>query len=138
MPLASAGYNGRTEAIINMSRSVSLSLFDTNGTTLVVDNLPSPITLIIPRDSNLLLPSLTFQNATGQTVATTANNNRQFSLYYVNVTGPTEYLTLSATFEFKSENAALGFMLIFRFDAIPVLNSTLNQTDGYKVFLSCR
>jgi len=77
---------------------------------------------------------MTLENITGQTVSTTANNNRQFSLYYVNVTSPSPSLTLSATFEFKSDNAALGFMIIFRFDAIPILNSSMNQTDGYRVF----
>jgi hypothetical protein len=117
-----------------MSRSVSLSLFDTDGTTLSVNNLSSPIKIIIPRDSNLLLSPMTLQNVTGQTVSTTANNNRQFSLFYVNVTSSTPSLTLSATFELKSENLALGYMIIFRFDAIPVLNSSMNQTDGYQVF----
>jgi hypothetical protein len=117
-----------------MSRSVSLSLFDADGTTLSVNNLSSPIKITIPRDSNLILPSMTLENITGQTVSTTANNNRQFSLYYVNVTSPSPSLTLSATFEFKSDNAALGFMIIFRFDAIPILNSSMNQTNGYNVF----
>jgi hypothetical protein len=117
-----------------MSRSVSLSLFDADGTTLSVNNLSSPIKITIPRDSNLILPSMTLENITGQTVSTTANNNRQFSLYYVNVTSPSPSLTLSATFEFKSDNAALGFMVIFRFDAIPILNSSMNQTNGYQVF----
>jgi hypothetical protein len=117
-----------------MSRSVSLSLFDADGTTLSVNNLSSPIKITIPRDSNLILPPMTLENITGQTVSTTANNNRQFSLYYVNVTSPSPSLTLSATFEFKSDNAALGFMVIFRFDAIPILNSSMNQTNGYQVF----
>jgi hypothetical protein len=104
------------------------------GTTLSVNNLPSPIEIIIPRDANLLLPSMTLENITGQNQSTTANNNRQFTLYYVNVTSPAPSLTLSATFEFKSDNSALGFMVIFRFDGIPILNSSMNQTDGYRVF----
>jgi hypothetical protein len=90
--------------------------------------------MLIPRDSNLLLPSMIFENITEQTQSTNANNNRQFTLYYVNVTSPTQSLTLSATFEFKSNNSELGFMVIFRFDAIPILNSSMNQTDGYRVF----
>jgi len=119
---------------MNTSRSISLSLLDTSGTTIAVNNLPSSIEIIISRDSNLLLPSMTLENVTGQTVAIKANNNPQFSLYYVNVTSSAENLTLSATFEFKSENSTIGFMIIFRFDAIPVLNSSMNQTDGYKVY----
>ena len=117
-----------------MSRSVSLNLFDTNGTTLSVKNLSSPIKIIIPRDPNIILPSMTLQNLTGQSVVTSTNNNRQFSLYYVNVTSPTTSLTLSATFEVKSTDAMLGYLLILRFDAIPILNSSMNRTDGYRVF----
>ncbi len=117
-----------------MSRSVSISLLDSMGTTFSVNNLPLPIEMLIPRDSNLLLPSMIFENITEQTQSTNANNNRQFTLYYVNVTSPTQSLTLSATFEFKSNNSELGFMVIFRFDAIPILNSSMNQTDGYRVF----
>lgn len=116
-----------------MSRSVSLNLFDTDGTKLRVQNLASPIKITIPRDPNLLLPSMTLQNLTGQSFVTSSNNNRQFSLYYVNVTSPSASLTLSATFEFKSSNLMLGYVLIFRFDAIPVLNSSMNRTDGYRV-----
>jgi hypothetical protein len=119
-----------------MSRSISINFLNTNGTTLTVNNLSLPIKIIIPRDTSLILPSMTFENISQQTLPTSnnKNNNRQFSLYYVNITSPTESLTISATFEFKSDNSSLGFMIIFRFDAIPILNSSMNQTDGYKVF----
>ena len=111
-----------------------MNLFDTNGTTLSVKNLSSPIKIIIPRDPNIILPLMTLQNLTGQSVVTSTNNNRQFSLYYVNVTSPTTSLTLSATFEVKSTDAMLGYLLILRFDAVPILNSSMNRTDGYRVF----
>jgi hypothetical protein len=117
-----------------MSRSVSLSFLDSTGTTRTLINLQQQIEIIIPRDSSLTLPAMTLQNVTGQTTSTTGNNNRQFSLFYVNVTGPSKLITLSATFEFKSDNPALGFVVIYRFDAIPILNSSMNITDGYKVF----
>ncbi len=131
--MATAGYNGRTQANINMSRSVSLSLLDSDGTVLSLNNLPSSIELIIPRDPSLIVPAMTLQNASGQTVSIKTNNNRQFSLYYVNVTSPAQSLSLSATFELKSVNSSIAFLLIFRFDAIPVLNSSMNQTDGYQI-----
>ncbi|CAF4044663.1 unnamed protein product, partial [Rotaria sp. Silwood2] len=134
IPLAIAGYNGRTQININMSRSVSLNLLDSNGTTIPLNNLSTPIEIIIPRDPNLLLPPMKLQNVTEQTTLTKGNNNRQFSIYYINVTSSIESLTLSTTFEFKSDNLSLGYMVIFRFDAVPILNSTMNQTDGYKFF----
>ena len=77
---------------------------------------------------------MTLQNVTGTSVSTVgANNNRQFSLYYVNVTSPSDNITLSATFELQSDNSALGYMIIFRFDAIPVLNSSMSKIDGSRV-----
>ena len=133
--MATAGNNGRSQVFINMSRSVSLNLYDATGAYLPLKNLSSPIVITIPREPNLLLPPMTLQNVTGQGTSPSANsNNRQFSLFYVNVTSPTDDITLSATFEFKSDNPALGYMVIFRFDAIPVLNSTMNRTDGSRIF----
>jgi hypothetical protein len=134
MPLATAGINGRTQAMISMSRSVSLTIQSSNETVLSLNNLPQPIEIQIPRDTNLLIPPMTLQNVTGLIMLTGANNNRQFALYYVNVTSPTESLTLAAIFEFKSANPSLGFLVIYRFDAIPIFNSTINQKDGYKIF----
>ncbi|CAM4771183.1 unnamed protein product [Rotaria magnacalcarata] len=134
LPLAAAGYNGRTYAHVNMSRSVSLDILDSTGTTIPFTNLPEPIEIIIPRDSNLALPPMILENVTGETRSTAANNNLLFSLYYVNVTSSIAGLTSSATFELKPDNLSTGYFVILRFDAIPTLNSTLNRIDGYKVF----
>ncbi|CAF3607443.1 unnamed protein product [Adineta steineri] len=134
-PMAPAGTNGRTQVYVNMSRGLSLDLLNAAGSILSVQGLSQSIEMIISRDTSITLPSMTLQNVTGQTTtSTTANNNRQFSLFYVNVTGPSSTITLSATFEFKSDNSALGFLVIYRFDAIPYLNSSINKTDGQKVF----
>ncbi|CAF1178747.1 unnamed protein product [Adineta steineri] len=133
-PMAPAGNNGRSQVSINMSRSIALGLIDSTGTTILVEGLSESIQIIIPRDTSITLPAMAFQNVTGQTTSTTGNNNRQFSLFYVNVTGPSATITLSATFEFKSDNSALGFLVIYRFDAIPYLNSTINKTNGQNVF----
>lgn len=119
-----------------MSRSVSVNLLEATGKIISMKNLPSSIRIIIPRDTNLLLPVMAYQNVTGMNTSSniTANNNRQFALYYVNITTANENLTISATFELKPENASLGYMIIFRFDAIPILNSTVNQINDFKIF----
>lgn len=118
-----------------MSRTLALTLYDSQGDTLAVQNLPTPIQMTISRDPALLLPSMIYQNMTGQTISTTGrNNNRQFALYYVNVTSASASLTLSATLEIKSENFSIGYMIIYRFDNIPVLNSSMTTIDGYQVF----
>ncbi|CAM2704890.1 unnamed protein product [Rotaria socialis] len=134
IPLAGAGYNGRAYANVNMSRSVSLELLDSTGAAIPVTKLPQPIEIIIPRDPNLVIPPMTLENATGETRSTGANNNRLFSLYYVNVTSSIAGLTLSATFELQPDNLSTGYFVILSFDAIPILNSTLNTIYGYKLF----
>jgi len=116
-----------------MSRSISLTLSFPNGTTIPVNNLPSPIQIIIPHDPSLILPPMTFENVTDQTPITGPNNNPQFSLYYTNVTSPGQGLTLSITFEFKSEDPTVAILLIYRYDAIPILNTSMNQIDGYQI-----
>jgi hypothetical protein len=113
---------------------MALSLFDELGSNIEFNGLSSPIELKIPRDSNLLLPLMTLQNVTGMKMsATSANNNRQFNLYYINVTSVNENVTLSATFELKPSNDSIAYMLIVRFDGIPILNSSMNQTDGSRI-----
>ena len=132
--MAAAGQNGREQANINSSRSVSFSLIDANGTEIPMKDLSEEISVIIPRDPNIIMPEMALQNVTAlNTGANLANNNRQFALYYVNVTSSGENITVAATFELKSENSALAYLIVYRFDAIPVLNSTLNETDGFRV-----
>ncbi|CAF1616393.1 unnamed protein product [Adineta ricciae] len=133
-PLAAAGNNGRTQASVNVSRSVGLSIFDSQGTSKPIQGLSKPIELLIPRDTSIVIPQMTFQNATGRTSTSTANNNRQFALFYVNVTGPSATVTLSATFEFKSVHPSVGYVVIYRFDDIPLLNTSVNKTNGHRVF----
>ncbi|CAF4597250.1 unnamed protein product, partial [Rotaria magnacalcarata] len=55
-----------------MSRSVSLDILDSTGTTIPFTNLPEPIEIIIPRDSNLALPPMILENVTGETRSTAA------------------------------------------------------------------
>ena len=116
-----------------MSRSVSLRLLASNGTTVPLNNLSLPIEVRISRDSNLIIPSMTLHNVTNQNISTIRNNNRQFLLYHIDVTSSTTSLTSSVTFELKPDDLTLGYMIIFRFDGVPLLNSSINHTDGYEV-----
>ncbi|CAF4387655.1 unnamed protein product, partial [Adineta steineri] len=60
-PLASFGNFQNT----NLSRSVSLSIIDQNGNEVSFEaNQNNPIQLIIPRDPNVLIPSMYLQNVT--------------------------------------------------------------------------
>lgn len=62
------------------------------------------------------------------------NNNRQFTLHQIKFQSPGPNLTVSLTFELKAINRSLSYLIIYRFDGIPILNSTTNVTDGMKIF----
>ena len=80
-PLASMG-NLKSESNTNLSRSVSFSLFDQfeNEIPLQVNSL-QPIELIIPRDRNLIIPSMSLQNVTQ---SNSTQHNQIFNLHFIN------------------------------------------------------
>ncbi|CAF0957173.1 unnamed protein product, partial [Didymodactylos carnosus] len=135
MPLAAAGQNGRSVANINLSTSVSLTFLDATGTTISITNLSALIEIIVPREKNLSPPPMTYQNVTNVIAShiSSSNNNKQFFIHYINITPTNINLTLSISFEMKPVNLNLGYMLIMKFDGIPMLNSTKNMTDGWEV-----
>ena len=127
-PLAALG-KGRWQSNTNLSRSISLSLFDQYGNEIPMrTNASQPIELIIPRDPNLVLPSMTLQNVTG---LTTTPHSQLFNLHFVNITST---LPVSVHLEIHPLNINLSYLFIYRFDRSPILNSTTNQTDGWMSF----
>jgi hypothetical protein len=129
-PLASAGAS-RSQANTNLSRSISLSVLDQNGNDVPINaSVDHPIEFIIPRDMNIIVPPMTVQNVT----SINNNHNQLFNLHYVNIAQSNNNLTVSLHFEMHPLNASLGYLLIYRFDNSPQLNSSINQTDGWSLF----
>jgi hypothetical protein len=60
-------------------------------------------------------------------------NNRQFNLHFINITQSNSNITVSIHFEMHSLNNTLGYMLIYKFDQIPQLNSSINYIDGWSM-----
>ncbi|CAF0834260.1 unnamed protein product [Adineta steineri] len=78
--LASFGKSSNT----NLSRSVSLSIIDQNGNEVSFEaHQNNPIQLIIPRDPNVLIPSMYLQNVTS---INSTMNNLLFNYHYINIT----------------------------------------------------
>jgi hypothetical protein len=129
-PLASAG-SFPSQTNTNLSTTVSLSVVDRNGNDASIRaSIDHPIEFIIPRDVNLIVPSMTLQNVTS--VAGDAHN-QLFNLYYVNITQPHPNLTVSLHFEMRPLNTSLGYLMIYKFDGSPQLNSSINQIDGWSL-----
>ena len=108
----------------NLSRTVSLSVFDHNGNEIPVRaNDSNPIEIIIPRDPNLIVPPMTLQNVTS---LNSTPHQQSFHLHYVNLTNR---LSASVHIEIDPLNANLSYLLIYKFDGIP----QMNQTDGWTI-----
>ncbi len=120
-PLASADQS-KSESNTNLSRSISFSILDHNGNEVLIEtNSSNPIELIIPRDPNLIIPSMILQNVTS------TPHSQLFNLHYVNITNT---LPISVHLEIHPLDATIGYLLIYKFDGIP----QLNQSDGWTLF----
>ncbi|CAF1460939.1 unnamed protein product [Adineta steineri] len=113
----------------NLSRSISLSIIDQNGNEVSFDaHQNNPIQMIIPRDPNVLIPSMYLQNVTSINSTT---NNLLFNYHYINITSS---LPISVHFEIRSLNKSLAYLFIYKFDQTPQLNSSINLIDGWTIF----
>ena len=117
----------------NVSTSLSLTVADEGSRGLIVHSIG--IELIIPRDINLVLPPMTLQNVTSTIIADRINN-RQFNLHFISITQPNPNMSVSVHFQLRPLDPRLGYLVIYRFDDIPRLNSSINQTDGWSLLLS--
>jgi len=117
----------------NLSTSISLTILDRNGNEISIDTtVDQPIELIIPRDSNLIVPSMTLQNVTSMNITP---HNLLFNLHFIKMpqTQWNNNRTVSLIFEMQPLNKNLGYLLIYRFDNLPQLNSSINQIDGWSL-----
>ncbi|CAF4665152.1 unnamed protein product [Rotaria sp. Silwood1] len=90
--------------------------------------------LIIPRDPNLSVPPMALQNIASASSSGNLTNNQQFNLHFINATLPTSNISKSVHFEMLPDDQTRGYMIIYRFDTVPQLNSSINQTDGWFLF----
>ncbi|CAF0948798.1 unnamed protein product [Adineta steineri] len=124
-PLASFGNFQNT----NLSRSISLSIIDQNANEVSFEAYQNnPIQMIIPRDPNVLIPSMYLQNVTS---INSTINNLLFNYHYINITSS---LPISVHFEIHSLNRSLAYLFIYKFDQTPQLNSSINLIDGWTIF----
>jgi hypothetical protein len=129
-PIASAGAS-RSQANTNLSTTISLSVLDQSGNNVPIQaSIDDPIEFIIPRDSNMIVSPMILQNVTSMN----DNHNQIFNLHFVNITQSNSNLTMSLHFEMHPLNTSLGYLLIYRFDNSPQLNSSINQIDGWSLF----
>jgi hypothetical protein len=124
---------GDAQANTNLSTLLSITFLDENSNEIPVHtSADQAIELLIPRDVNTVVPPMILQNVS--IVSTNSSiNNRQFNLHFINITQSNTNISVSVHFEMRSFNLSLGYMMIYKFDGIPQLNSLINQIDGWSL-----
>ena len=96
-----------------------MSILDKNGNNIHINtNFTNLVEFFIPRDPNLIIPPMFLQNVT-------SNNEQNFLFNYhlINLTKTNPNLTYSSHFELHPLNINLSYLLIYKFDDKPQLNS---------------
>jgi hypothetical protein len=120
-PLASFG-NSNIQSNTNLSTSISLSMLEQNGNEILFQT--NSMRFIIPRDPNIIIPSMNLQNVT-------SIHNVLFYFHYINITSS---LPISIHIEMNPLNTSLAYLFIYKFDQIPQLNNSINIIDGWTIF----
>ncbi|UJR10866.1 hypothetical protein I4U23_015053 [Adineta vaga] len=131
-PLSIAG--DQIQSIMNLSNTLFITIFDENGEEIPINTSTTnkTIELFIPRDRNMIVPLMTLQNVTSL-VDKLSLNNHQFNLHFINISQTNPNLSISIHFEIFPLNTSLGYMLIYKFDQIPQLNSSLIFIDDWSM-----
>ena len=116
---------------MNLSRSISLSLVDKEGNeTPLRTSVDQPVEIIIPRDPSFRLPPMSLQNVTRMT--NDSLDHRLFNLHSIDFNQTTSP-SFALHFEVHPLSANLSYLMIYRFDRSPVLNSSLSLIDGWSL-----
>ncbi|UJR18137.1 hypothetical protein I4U23_005037 [Adineta vaga] len=127
-PLAPFG-NSLLSSNTNLSRLISFSLLDQNQNELFIEtNENQSIEIIIPRDPNLIIPSMISQNVTSMN---SIHHNLLFHYHYLNITSTHP---ISIHWQIEPLNISVAYLFIYKFDQIPQLNSSINEIDGWTLF----
>ena len=105
-----------------MSRSFSLSILDENENEIKIQT--NSIEFFIPRDPNVIVPEMSVQNVT----SIISEKNHFFHFHSINLTQNNPNLTFSIHLEIQPLNFNISYLLIYKFDQKPQLNSMDNWT----------
>ena len=125
----------RLQSNTNLSTSLSLSILDRHGNEISLrTDVNHSIEVIIPHDPNLVVPLMALQNVTSVNFM---SRHLLFNLHFIQMpkTSGNDNQTVALMFEIRPLNRSLGYLLIYRFDQPPQLNSSTKNIDGW--FLLC-
>ena len=94
-------------------------------------NSSQPIEIIIPRDENLPIPPMILQNVTTLSLLPHAQT---FNLHFVNLS--TQAASFSIHLQMRPMSSNVSYLLIYKFDQSPRLNSSISDIDGWSLLCS--
>jgi hypothetical protein len=101
---------------------------DQNGHEIPIHvSVDQPIELFIPRDPNAVASPFELQNASSM-----QQHNRTFNLHAVQLLRDNN-LTVSVHLEMHPLNLTRAYWLIYRFDDIPQVNTSIQLLDGWSL-----
>ena len=121
--------NEKSFSYTNFSRLYSLSIFDTNGTEILIKN--ALIEFFISWDPNLSIPSMVLQNVTSIN-----HENRFFHFHLINLTDLNDNLTYSIHLEMLPLEKNLSFLLIYQFNQMSLMTNSIKNVHGWELFCS--
>ena len=128
-PLASSD-PFRSQSRTNLSRSISLSIVDQDENEISISTpLNNSYRFVIPHDPSVMIPPMSLQNVTSMN---STPHHLLFNLHYVSLSS-SEDVSVSIHLEVRSLNMSLGYLLIYKFDTSPQLNSSISDIDGWSI-----
>jgi hypothetical protein len=121
------------QATTNLSSLLSIDFLDESGNEMSVHtSIDQPFELVIPSDINWIVPPMILQNVSSLLNNSTVNNG-PFNLHFINISQSNPNISISVNLEIHPLNSTLGYMMIYKFDSVPQLNSSINQIDGWSL-----
>ena len=116
---------------MRFSRSISLALVDEEGNEIAFRRKSDPpVEISIPRDPSLGIPPMALQNVTAMNET---NAPRLFHLHLIDLSErAADWFALHLEMHPLSSN--VSYLLIYKFDRSPVLNSSFQEMDGWTLF----
>jgi hypothetical protein len=127
--MAICGNNCDNQTFIGFSSSISLSFYDEDSKEIIIKNTKTPIDIKIKYDPQMPVPSFNFVNAT----VLNFTKNEQFIPNLLMI----DSIHAAIHFHLKPQDLTLdmnGYFLFIKFGAMPIINSTNQIYDNFKVF----
>ena len=120
--MAQSGFNGRNETRVGYSYGLDLSFLDQNGNVVIIQNIPEPIEMTIPRDKNLPTNDYTYVNTSNMTIYSW----QQILPNSFTITAKNASLHI----QIKPVDANVAYLFILKFGSTPQLSDNL-ATNSY-------